>query len=55
MSSLSALFRSLICIVATIFFFIQCIIKELLDSVFEISGIIKVPVRVISAASSALP
>ena len=37
------------------FFFVQCIIKELLDSVFEISGIIKVPVRVISAASSALP
>ena len=31
-----------------IFFFVQCIIKQLLDSVFVISRIIKVEVRVIS-------
>ena len=30
------------------FFFVQCIIKQLLDSVFVISRIIKVSVRVIS-------
>ena len=34
--------------VVTIFFFVQCIIKQLLDSVFMISRIIKVSVRVIS-------
>ena len=34
--------------VATIVFFCQCIIKQLLDSVFVISRIIKVSVRVIS-------
>ena len=33
---------------AKTFFFVQCIIKLLLDSVFVISRIIKVPVRVIS-------
>ena len=33
---------------SSIFFFIQCVIKQLLDSVFEISRIIKVSVRVIS-------
>ena len=32
--------------VMTIFFFVQCIIKQLLDSVFVISRIIKVSVRV---------
>ena len=31
-----------------IYFFVQCIIKQLLDSVFVISRIIKVSVRVIS-------
>ena len=30
------------------FFFVQCIIKQLLDLVFVISGIIKVSVRLIS-------
>ena len=34
--------------VVTIFFFVQCIIKQFLDSVFVISRIIKVLVRVIS-------
>ena len=34
--------------VVTIFFFVECIIKQLLDSVFVISRIIKVSVRVIS-------
>ena len=34
--------------VVTIFFFVQCIIKQLLDSVFVISRIIKVLVRVMS-------
>ena len=33
--------------VMTIFFFVQCIIKQLLDSVFVIYRIIKVSVRVI--------
>ena len=37
------------------FFFVQCIIKKIVDSVFVISGIIKVLVRVISAASANLP
>ena len=55
MSSSRALFRLVICIVATTSFFLQCIVKKLLDSVFVISGIIKVLVRVISAASAALP
>ena len=36
--------------VVTIFFFVQCMIKQLLDSVFVISRIIKVSVRVISQA-----
>ena len=34
------------------FFFIECIIKQLLDSVFVISRIIKVSVRVISLSLS---
>ena len=34
------------------FFFAECIIKQLLDSVFAISRIIKVSVRVISPTST---
>ena len=39
------------CEEAKTFFFVQCILKQLLDSVFVISRIIKVEVRVISPYS----